>query len=83
MLRRGSGIAAARSRSGCPTNVASMPFARRSDSSNGRITAAFVMTRAIAFMRPARDAHTWGVMKYSTGTPAAFAAAPTFRLKNP
>ena len=60
-----------------------MPFARSSASSNGRITAAFVITRAIDFMRPAREAHTCGVMKYSTGTPAAFAAAPTFKLKNP
>ena len=37
--------------------------------------------RAIVSRRPARDAHTCGVMKYSTGTPAAAAAAATRMLK--
>ena len=43
---RGRAASRARSSSGCPTNVASMPCSRSSASSNGRITAAFVTVRA-------------------------------------
>ena len=57
-----SGSSCARSSSGCPTKVVSMPASCSSRSSNGRITAALVMTSAIIRSRPGFHAHTCGVM---------------------
>ena len=44
--------------------------------SGRNITAAFVTVFASCAIRPGRDAQTWGVMKYRTGTPAACANPP-------